>query len=73
MSYIIKITLSYVVQAFLVLLLVFQVLRSIQGGMIDLLIGLVFLFICVLGVRHLHQWRKEIQASRKQEKYPDTN
>ena len=65
MSYIIKITLSYVAQAFLVVVLVFQVLRSMQGGMIDVVIGLVFLFICVLGIRHLHQWRKEIQASRK--------
>ena len=64
MSYIIKITLSYLAQAFLVVLFVSQVVRSIQGGMTDVVIGLVFLFICVLGVRHLHQWRKEIQARK---------
>ena len=65
MSYIIKITLSYVAQAFLMFLVIFQVVRSMHGGMIDVVIGLVFLFICVLGFRHLHQWRKEIQAKIK--------
>ena len=65
MSYIIKITLSYVAQAFLILLIVFQVVRSIQLGVVAAVIGLVILFICLLGIRHLHQWRKELRASRK--------
>jgi hypothetical protein len=71
MAYIIKITISYVAQAFLVLLLVIQALRAIQHGMVDVVIGLVFLFICLLGVRHLHQWRKDLRASRILEKYGD--